>query len=537
MLKRILTGVVLLMLGSALAFAGTGTVLVFPFDNEANDRNLDWIGEGISELMIERLQSEPDLYVFQRDERTAAFDRIGIPEVASVSRATAMNLGWNSGADWVITGRFTGTADHFDIYARITVLTASGSSQEIKVSGKLDDVIPLTNVLSWQLLKMIAPGTRTPESDYTSRPPIPRSAFENYVRGILINDPQRRAEYLENAIRLLPSYPAAIFQLGRLKYLQGDFKTSNQRLEKVAPSDPYYPYAQFLVGLNSYRLGDFARAVTVFSALPQTYDVSVDLGAAQSAKGESYGAVLTWRRAATLEPLGSEAPFNIGYTLFGRNDFDGAAKSLEQALKLQGRDGEAMFLLARSYDKQGRNEESQRLMSQAVRRSPRVERWLNQPLPKLERLRSNPNILALRTGGTLNLWTTDRLTRRARSQGITPWLEYVQTEIDGQSFGDAIRELKMAMMVYPSAPDTHILLAQVYERQKNYDQAIQEFQASIALHPAAEPYVGLARVHRLLNQNALALRAVGEALRLEPEHPAALAMRSELQKLLPKRED
>ena len=66
-LKWIVIGAILILLGSALAFAGTGSVLVFPFDNESNDRNLDWIGEGISELIIERLQSEPDLYVLQRD--------------------------------------------------------------------------------------------------------------------------------------------------------------------------------------------------------------------------------------------------------------------------------------------------------------------------------------------------------------------------------------------------------------------------------------------------------------------------------------
>ena len=451
MLKRIFVGAILILLGSAFASGSTGTVLVFPFDNESNDRNLDWINEGISELIIERLQSEPDLYVFQRDERISEFERIGIPETAPISRATAMKLGWNSGADWIITGRFSGDASQFDIYARIIDLTSSGSAQEIKVSGKLDDVIPLTNVLSWQLLKLVVPGTHTPESDFTSRPPIPRSAFENYVRGILMNDLRRRGEYLENAIRLLPQYPAAVFQLGRLKNLEGDFKVSNQRLEKISATDPYYASAQFLIGLNNYSLGDYARAVEVFSSLPQTYDVDINLGAAQSANDNPGDAVATWRHAATLDPLELDAPFDIGYTQFIKNDMDGAVKALEQSLRLQGRDGEAMFLLARVYEKLGRYDESQKLMSQAIRRLPRVERWLTQPLPKLERLRTTPNIVALRTGGGLNLWTQERLKRRAKGNDLTPWLEYIQTQIDAQWFGEATRELKMAMMVYPSS--------------------------------------------------------------------------------------
>jgi len=517
-------------MGSAFASAETGTVLVFPFENQSSDRNLDWIGEGVSELIIERLQSEPGLYVFQRDERASGFERLGIPEAANISRATAIKLGWDSGADRLITGRFTAAAADFSIYARIIDLATSASSQEIKVSGKLDDVIPLTNVLSWQVLKMITPGTTTLESDYTSRPPIPRSAFENYIRGILSGDPRWRREYFENAIRLLPQYAAAIFQLGRQRWLEGEFKESNQRLEKIAAADPHYVPAQFIVGLNYYRLGDHTRASTVFTALPQTYDVMVNLGAAQSAKGDPAAAVATWQRAADRDPFAVEAVFDVGYGHFIKGEMDAAAKGFEQSLRLQGRDAEAMFLLGRSLERLGRSEDAQKMITQATRVSPRLERLLNQPPSKLERLRTTANITSLRTGDALNLWTQDRLKRRAKGQDLASWLEYVQTQIESQFYGDAIREVKQAILVYPVSSDAHLLLGQIYERQRNYDQAVTEYELSISLRPSADSYVMLAKVYRSLNQNALALRAIDQALRLEPAHAGALALKAELQK-------
>jgi TolB-like protein len=40
-----------------LSSADKGTVLVFAFENQSEDRTLDWIGEGIAELMIERLRA------------------------------------------------------------------------------------------------------------------------------------------------------------------------------------------------------------------------------------------------------------------------------------------------------------------------------------------------------------------------------------------------------------------------------------------------------------------------------------------------
>jgi tetratricopeptide (TPR) repeat protein len=93
----------------------------------------------------------------------------------------------------------------------------------------------------------------------------------------------------------------------------------------------------------------------------------------------------------------------------------------------------------------------------------------------------------------------------------------------------------MATMVYPSSADTRLLLAEIYEQQKNYDQAVTAYESSVSMHPSVESYIGLARVHRAMNQNALALGDVNEALKLEPGHSAALAMKLELQKLLPQK--
>src|SRR5215217_7517358 len=85
-----------------------GSVLVFAFENQTDDRNIDWIGTGLSELVIERLTAERDLYIFNRDERTTAYQRMGIPESVAVTRATAISIGWDTGADFVVIGSIYG---------------------------------------------------------------------------------------------------------------------------------------------------------------------------------------------------------------------------------------------------------------------------------------------------------------------------------------------------------------------------------------------------------------------------------------------
>jgi tetratricopeptide (TPR) repeat protein len=451
---------VFILLGAVQAQADSTTVLVFPFENGVNnDRTIDWLGEGISELMVERLQSDSGLYTFSREERLAAFEKLGIPETTSVSRATALKLGWDMGADYMVTGTFSGTYERFRVAARL-INMETGSAKEITADGKLAEVIPLTASVTWGVLKEVAPGSASVEADYTLQPPIPRSAFENYIRGILNQDLKKRIDQLQNAVRLHPPYDAALFELGRAFYLQRDFKNSNVWLQKISGASALHYQAAFLMGLNYFYLNDYAHAVSAFQALPSNYDVLLNLGAALSQKGDTAAALAVWKQAADLDPLTSDAFFNIGYESYRKGDFETAAKNLTESLKVRGRDSEALFLLGRSDERLGRIDESQRAIAQASRLSQRVERWLNQPIPDLERVAMTTSFRSHK-----DLWTEQRLARRARGQDQSAWLESIQTAIDSHLYGDALRELQDVMRLYPQSAEAHSLLDEVHRQQ------------------------------------------------------------------------
>src|ERR1051326_1914582 len=98
-LRHLLIYLAVTVAGASTVWADSSTVLVFPFENQSNDRTLDWIGEGISEVIIGRLQPEPGVYVFSHEERLAAYEKLSIPETAMLSRATVLKLGLDNGAD------------------------------------------------------------------------------------------------------------------------------------------------------------------------------------------------------------------------------------------------------------------------------------------------------------------------------------------------------------------------------------------------------------------------------------------------------
>jgi len=120
-----------------------------------------------------------------------------------------------------------------------------------------------------------------------------------------------------------------------------------------------------------------------------------------------------------------------------------------------------LFLLGRTYEKQSRLDESRRLIAQAARLSPRVERWQTQPLPKLERFVTTTTFRSHD-----DVWTDSRLARRARGQNVQAWLEIVQSDMDSYSYGDALRELRDVLKVFPESSEARSLSDEI-ERQRN----------------------------------------------------------------------
>ena len=511
--------------------AESTSVLVFSFENQTDDRNLDWIGTGLSEMVVERLSAERGLYVFNRDERATAYERMGIPESVTVSRATAMSIAWDTGADSIVIGRIYGTHQDFRIEARILNLQNASSGPGVVVKGELQNVIPMATSLSFQLARQLVPGTTIPESDYTLHPPVPSSAFEAYTRGMIAADSSRRVALFQDAIRLDPKYSSAIFQLGRQYFQDMDFKNSIPLLEKITEGSPEYLQSQFMLGLNYYNAGDFNKSVAFFSALPPAYDVLINLGMAIAGRGDFREAMATWRRAADLNPLGSEALFNLahlGLTRGERVDAEAAAKSIEQYLKLSGRDAEAIFLQGRIYERLGRAEESQRLITSAVNLSPRLTRWVNQPLPNFRRLRTQLNVTEIRVAPKTTIWNEARLARRALGRDVVAWLDSVQDSIDSQRFGEAILQLQDIDRTFPQSAETRLVFAEVYENQKQIDLAVKEYQRALALKPSADTWVLLARLYRSINQTASERQAIEEALKLEPGNSGAISRKAEL---------
>jgi tetratricopeptide (TPR) repeat protein len=276
--------------------------------------------------------------------------------------------------------------------------------------------------------------------------------------------------------------------------------------------------------------------VAIFAGLPPIYDVLINLGMAYAGRNDFLGAMASWKRASDLNPLGTESLFDmahLGLMRGERSDLDAAARSIEQFLRLQGRDAEAIFLQGRIYERLGRTEESQRLIASAVNLSPRLGRLVNQPLANFGRPRLQSSVTPLRIAPKPTLWNDDRLRRRAHGRDIASWLDTVQKSVDSQRYGEALQELQDIARTFPKSSETRLMFAEVYEDQKRNDLAVAEYQQALALKPSADTWLLLARLYRTMNQTASERMALDSALALEPGNSAAAARKAELNRQRP----
>src|SRR5260370_25549370 len=92
--------------------------LVFPFENAGASPRLDWLGEGLEELPIQRLAGAGE-QVYSRAGRLVEQERYRLSRSSKLSRATMLHIAEDLHADFVIFGRYTANATSLTNEARI----------------------------------------------------------------------------------------------------------------------------------------------------------------------------------------------------------------------------------------------------------------------------------------------------------------------------------------------------------------------------------------------------------------------------------
>lgn len=376
-----------------LAAAEKKNIVILTFDNQTGNKNLDWLSQGIADMLIRDLSQSPHLNVVSLQRLYDINQQQNLRSLQAPDDRSLAKIITETGAEAIVKGSFAMQKDTL----LITIQLYDVNSQVWKATGRvrgygLENVFGIIDDVSQQIRSNLRLSLE--EKDFKIADITTKSleAYQHYSRGI---DLVYKA-YFGEAVRSLEQAIAAdstfamahlwlsiVYQMvGRdpeaktaiaravqfaghaspkeqmkirwISYLNDDnhdaaFNTLIQLVQEY-PDDKELHYQ--LAG-NYYYRRELSRAMaelrTVF-ALDPNYVMAYLLQSyvfQQAAKYDS--AILSLERAIAIAPKEAAPYFNLGEIYSGRGDHRQAAKYFQKALRVKPNFYHASLALAQLY--------------------------------------------------------------------------------------------------------------------------------------------------------------------------------------------
>ncbi len=396
-------------------------ILIFPFENESRMANLDWLGEGLSEVTAERLEDR-DVNVLSREDRLATLERMGLPDSAKFSHATIIKIAAEADADEVVYGRFQSDGKTATLEARVLHLSPPSLSPPLKETSAMQDLLRAHARLTWQIICVIekkqcpAQGASRDESSFSEPPASLRlDALESFVRGLGASQDEERLRMLREAARLESSWDRPAFELGQIYFKRHDCDSALVWYSRVPPNRPDGAEASFATGVCHLARNDAARADASFSgllertrktgekdSLPELPEMHNNLGVARLRLGRWNEAGTEFERASALDPEEADYWVNIAIAKVIGKQAALAVAPLERARKIDPDDKQARSLLIAILDSLGRKPEVAAIRAEATEstdKTPPPNLQDGNGLARMARVSRNLDRTLLRPGG------------------------------------------------------------------------------------------------------------------------------------------
>jgi len=383
--------------------------------------NLDWLGEGLSELTDERLQDR-GMIVLSREDRLATLEKMGLPDSARFSHATIVKIAAEADADAVVYGRFQSDGKTATLEARVLRLSPPSLSPPFTETSAMQDLLRAHARLMWKILCAIdkkqcpSQGANRDESSFSEPPASLRlDALENFVRGLAGSQDEERLRLLREAARLEPSWDRPAFELGQIYFKKRDCESALVWYSRVPPNRPDGPVASFATGVCHLARNDAGRADAAFSgllertrktgekdSLPELPEMHNNLGVARLRLGKWNEAGTEFERASALDPEEADYWVNIAIAKLIGKQAAAAIAPLERARKIDPDDKGARSLLIATLESLGRNPEAEAIRAEAAgnfEKSTQPNLQDGNALARLARVSRNLDRTLLRPGG------------------------------------------------------------------------------------------------------------------------------------------
>ena len=507
--------------------------LVVPFEQVGSAANVSWLSEASAIVLTDDLIALGSPAI-TRDDRLRAFERLRVPPVASLSRATVIRLGQVVGASNVVVGTYTLDSDQqLTVNARTIRLDTGRMAPEIVEKGPITDVFGVFG----RVARRLVPDSRvTAEQMEQGHPPI--AAFEQYVKGLIAEAPETKVAFLTQALRTFPSFQRAKVALWAVHTEVGEHKQALATLRDIPSSHRLSRQGRFLAAVSMLHLGQFKEASDALTALnSESPDPALlnNLGVVQLRRAAAASspseprAVSYFADATKMDVSDSDLYFNLGYAYWFDRDMPAAILALREAVRRNPADDRAHYVLGVVLQAAGNSAEAAREKELARQLSSEYVEWeKKQPgnaVPRgLERIKTDLDVpAALRVDNVIVA-----AGQRDQRELAAFHLEAGRRAYEAERDAEAIAELRRAVYLSPYDSEAHLLLGRAYLRSGRIIEAIDALRISIWSTDTIAARLVLAEAYLQGREVERAREALQTILKMDPGNAAASAIMQRL---------
>jgi tetratricopeptide (TPR) repeat protein/TolB-like protein len=528
--KVVFIGVLGVFLAASAAAQTSSRLLVVPFDNAKNEPRYQWLSEASAVLLTDGLR-ERSQGAITRGERMNAFEQLHLPVAASLSRATVIKVAQLLGAGEVIVGTFKVEGDQLSVSAQAIRVDVGRVQPAAAETGPLTDLFGVYD----RLAKRIAHDAPIGGGSRTAPPPL--DAFENFIKGLVAENPATKATFLEAAIRDHAEFDRARLALWQVRTDEGDHDAALANARAIG-GPAYARRGRFAAGVSLLELERYDESFEAFKGLLDETDPFIskaavlnNLGVVQLRKSTQQGASAASHakaegspayyltKAADLE-TDPDYLFNLGYAYAIEKNYQGSLYWLRESLRRDPTDADAHFVLGAALQGTGGTVEAARERDLARQLSARYEKLAPAGASEkltipwgLERVAFEPEASRMTRADQVVVDAAQREQRELAKFHLDRGRRLYEKEQDRE----AMTELGRTVYLSPYEAEAHLLIGRIHLRAGRPGDAMDALKISIWSEETAPARVALAEAYLKAGNSASARVEAERALVLAPE--------------------
>jgi tetratricopeptide (TPR) repeat protein/TolB-like protein len=341
-------------------------VIVLPFDASTLDRDAQWMGEGVAQLVSLGLAQHPAFIQLDR----ARLRTVGRPEVwGEVAVMQAMR---SLRADAVVWGSIAQKGSEIVIEPRLLEARGAGNPEIAKLEpvtvpeGEFLARAGNVPIAYARTMKAALTPTETRRIEKAAQPTRSLKAFELFTRAEMAvqrggqEGNEAAVDLLSRAIEADPNFVVAQYSLGVVHLALGNRWKAAAQFRASTQLDPQYPEPFKALGdlflAAPRRL--FDQAVEAYQKAielrPFYADAHVGLGDARAAKGEVDAAIVAYQKALTFDPVNPRVHMSLGKIYYAeKNLYYESVNAYRKAIELDPVSVDARMGLGEVYEDKG----------------------------------------------------------------------------------------------------------------------------------------------------------------------------------------